>query len=292
MVDQLPADLEAAAALLYEQPPADFVTVRGNLASSAAARGDRQLSELIKKLRKPTVSAWVLNLLSRYASDEMDQLLELGPALTTATRKGQAAELRTLSAKRQQLMGVLMQRAKRLLAMHRLKMSASVAYEVESTLTAAVADPEVAAAVKTGRLERSAQYAGLGPGPPLRLVPTGGADEEDEADAAEAGPDGEESADTRRAREHAAARRRHEKAAAELQRREVERNRLASEQTELTKQLDELRRNVKELERRLTKATDELEAAELRLNDAAEAVAIAKREVVDAEPRKSGRRRK
>lgn len=291
MVEQLPEELEAAAALLYEQPPADFVTVRGNLASNAAARGDHQLADQIKKFRKPTVSAWTLNLLSRYASAEMDQLLELGPALATATRRGQADDLRTLSAKRQQLLGVLMQRARRLLAMHRIKMSASVAYEVESTLTAAVADPEVAAAVRTGRLERPEQYAGLGPGPPLRLVPA--AEDDDLADeAADIEAETAESAEVRRARELVAARRRHEKATADLRRREIERDQLAAEQVEMTKRLDELRHHVKELERRLTKAGDEVAAAEVRLNDATDAVAIAERAVAGAEPKTTGRRRK
>ncbi|MGH8836071.1 MAG: hypothetical protein ACRDWG_13915 [Actinomycetes bacterium] len=290
MVDQLPADLEAAAALLYEQPPADFVTVRGNLASNAAARGDHQLADQIKKFRKPTVSAWTLNLLSRYASVEMDQLLELGPAMATATRRGQADDLRTLSAKRTQLVGVLMQRARRLLAMHRIKMSAAVGYEVESTLTAAVADPEVAAAVGTGRLERAVQYAGLGPGPPLRLVPAAD-DEELAEEGAGAEADGAEAAEVRHARELVAARRRHEKAAADLRRREVERDQLVAEQIALTKRLDELRHHVKELERRLTKASDEVAAAEVRLNDAAEAVTTAERAVAGAEPKKPGRRR-
>lgn len=291
MVDQLPEGLEAAAALLYEQPPADFVTVRDNLASNAATRGDHQLADQIKKFRKPTVSAWTLNLLSRYASAETDQLLDLGPAMATATRRGQADDLRTLSAKRTQLVGVLMQRARRLLAMHRIKMSASVAYEVESTLTAAVADPEVAAAVRTGRLERSTQYAGLGPGPPLRLVPA--ADDDDLAEEpAGAEPDGAEAAEVRRARELVAARRRHEKAAADLRRREIERDQLVAEQTALSKRLDELRHHVKELERRLTKASDEVAAAEVRLNDATEAVATLERADADAEPRKPGRRRR
>ena len=291
MVDQLPADLEAAAALLYEQPPADFVTVRGNLAASAAARGDRQLSELIKKLRKPTVSAWALNLLSRYASAELDQLLELGPALTTATRRGQGPELRELSARRQQLQGVLMQRARRLLAMHRLKMSASVGYEVESTLTAAVADPEVAAAVRSGRLERPAQYAGLGPGPPLRLVPP--ADDEAAADTGPVWPGAgaDESDEDREAREHLAAQRLHQNATADLRKREVERNRLVAEQTELNRQLEELKHNVKELERRVAKAADEVAAAEVRLADAADAVAAAKRAVDATEPGRPARGR-
>ncbi|MCI0688687.1 MAG: hypothetical protein L0Y54_15845 [Sporichthyaceae bacterium] len=288
MVDQLPADLEAAAALLYEQPPADFVTVRGNLANSAAERGDRQLADLIKKLRKPTVSAWTLNLLSRYATKEMDELLELGPKLATATRRGQASELRTLSARRQQLQGVLMQRAKRLLSMHRLKMSASVAYEVESTLTAAVADPDVATAVRSGRLERPAQYAGLGPGPPLRLVPgTGPDDDEDEdagADAAVFAAETAEDAKARYARELAAAQRRREKAAAELERRQVERDRLTASQAELTQRLEALKHDLSELKRRLVKAEDEVAAAEVRLGDASEALATAERALAKADP--------
>ncbi|HKE53010.1 MAG TPA: hypothetical protein VKE25_16010, partial [Actinomycetes bacterium] len=174
--------------------------------------------------------------------------------------------------------------------MHRIKMSASVAYEVESTLTAAVADPEVAAAVRTGRLERPEQYAGLGPGPPLRLVPA--ADDEDLAEEeADAEAEGAASAEARRARELVTARRRHDKAAADLRRREVERDQLLAEQTELTKRLDDLRHHVKELERRLTKASDEVAAAEVRLNDATDAVATAERAVADGGPKKSGRRR-
>jgi hypothetical protein len=61
--------------------------------------------------------------------------------------------------------------------------------EVEATLTAALAEPAVAAQVRTGRLIRAATYAGFGevPRPRLRLVSDN--DEVDEDD--DAGAEGE-----------------------------------------------------------------------------------------------------
>ena len=55
--------LDEAAAELYALAPADFVTRRDVVVAQARADGDRSLGAQVAKLRKPTVGAWLANLL-------------------------------------------------------------------------------------------------------------------------------------------------------------------------------------------------------------------------------------
>ena len=54
----------------------------------------------MKKLRRPTVSAWLVNLLAREDGGQMDELLELGQSLREAQRALDGDRLRELSAQR------------------------------------------------------------------------------------------------------------------------------------------------------------------------------------------------
>ena len=58
-------DLAAATAELYAGSPDDFVERRKALAGQARAAKDRALATAIGKLRRPTRSAWLVNLYAR-----------------------------------------------------------------------------------------------------------------------------------------------------------------------------------------------------------------------------------
>jgi len=58
-------NLEQVADELYALAPAAFTAARDEQASQARASGDADLAGAIKKLRRPTVSAWLVNLLAR-----------------------------------------------------------------------------------------------------------------------------------------------------------------------------------------------------------------------------------
>lgn len=171
MAGQAPHDVDEAVDQLYALPPDQFVSSRDALAAAARTAGDAKLAADIRKLRKPTVSAWAVNVLSRRAGETLRALIDLGPALAKAQRLGRRDDLRSLGEARHRYVTALVTAAGKALAEHGHAMSAAIALDVESTLAGALADGDVAAAVLAGRLDRPVRYAGLGPMPALRLVP-------------------------------------------------------------------------------------------------------------------------
>lgn len=181
MAGEAPQDLDEAVDRLYALPPDQFISARDAAAAAAKAAGETKLAADIKRLRKPTVSAWAVNLLSRRAGDTLKALIELGPRLGKAQRLGRRDELRSLGEARHGYVTALVTAAGAAVAEHGQTMSSAIALDVESTLAGALAEPEVAEAVLAGRLDRPVHYAGLGPVPTLRLVPEDESEEEAEA---------------------------------------------------------------------------------------------------------------
>ena len=128
---------------------------------AARAAGDRKLAAALGRLRRPTVSAWVLNLLVRDQPEVGEQLVELGGELRRAQEQLSGEALRELAAQRQRLVAALVRSARKLAAEAGHPVSAATAYELEQTLHAALADPEVAAEVGSGRLAKPASRTGF-----------------------------------------------------------------------------------------------------------------------------------
>lgn len=158
---------------LYAAPPDGFVAARDELVAGAKAAGQTDRAKQLGKLRKPTVAAWVVNLLAIRRPDLVDQLVELSAALRSAQRELKGDALRELTKQRREAVGALVKEAVALATKaepgNRGKLPVG---EVEATLTAAVSDAEVAELVRSGRLVRAMSYAGFGevPRPQLRLV--------------------------------------------------------------------------------------------------------------------------
>ncbi|WP_280249139.1 hypothetical protein [Nocardia abscessus] len=164
--------VEDVAHDLYGLAPAEFVAARADRAAAAKQAGDKQLAAAIGKLRKPTLTAWAANLLARAAPGEVADLLRLGAALAAAQRKLSAERLRGLTTQRQQLVNALAKKAGALAAEQGHPVGEGVVREVGQTLTAALADPEVAERLRAGTLATAASYEGFGPsGPNLLAVP-------------------------------------------------------------------------------------------------------------------------
>lgn len=154
-------------------PPERFVAERDEAAAAARRAGDRERAAAIAKLRKPTVAAWLVNLLAWQSPDLVDGLLRLGDELRAAQRDLRGDRLRELSARRRGVVGDLAARARELaVAAGRSPRDELPLAEVEETLTAALADEQAADEVREGRLTRTLSYAGFGetPRPRLRLV--------------------------------------------------------------------------------------------------------------------------
>ncbi|MGW1738556.1 hypothetical protein ACWCPQ_07045 [Nocardia sp. NPDC001965] len=163
--------LAEVAADLYGLAPEDFVAARRARAAAATEAGDRELAAAIAALRKPTVAAWTVNMLVRSAPGEIEALFRLGADLRTAQRQLSGARLRELTRQRRQVVDSLADRAGRVVADQGRPVSAAVLRQVSETLTAALADSEIAERVRTGTSAAAASYAGFGPvGPDLGVV--------------------------------------------------------------------------------------------------------------------------
>ena len=126
------------------------------------AAGQRDEAAAIKKLARPTASAWLVNQLARTAPEPMARLYELGDELQEAQRTLAGDRLRELSVQRRQVINDLLPAASDLAGQADQPASAAVLGEVRATLEAALADADARAAVRSGRLTKALAYAGLG----------------------------------------------------------------------------------------------------------------------------------
>jgi hypothetical protein len=147
---------------LYGLSPAEFTAARDERARQARAAGQRDEAAAIKKLARPTASAWLVNQLTRSAPEEMARLVSVGTALEEAQRRLAGERLRELSSERRQVMNELLPHATEIARQAGQPVSAATMGEVRATLEAALADAGARAAVRSGRLTKALAYAGLG----------------------------------------------------------------------------------------------------------------------------------
>jgi len=156
-------DLEGAADQLYAISPDDFVAQRTALVAEARAAKDRVLAKEIGQLRRPTRSAWLVNVLSRAEPERITELLELGTALQQAQQRMAGDDLRRLSKQRRSMIDSLSRRARELGAEQDYAATDAAIQEVSQTLQAALGDPSVADLVRAGRVHQAVSYGGFGP---------------------------------------------------------------------------------------------------------------------------------
>jgi hypothetical protein len=160
-VDEVPG-LQSVTEELYEHPPAEFVARRTELARWARSAGDPVLARQISELRRPSVGAWYLNTAARSGLGSVRELIHLGQQLRDAQAAGDFAALRELAARRSPLVAAVVRDLVAELARLGTTASAAGLDEVRGTLASALADPEVAAQLGRGRLDRAHRYSGFG----------------------------------------------------------------------------------------------------------------------------------
>lgn len=271
---------------LYALALGDFTPARD--AKAKSLKGN-DLAPRVKALKKPSVAAWVVNLLVRLETEQVEQVLTVGEALREAQASMSGEDLRALTRQRRQLTAAVTTRARALSREHGQKVTEAVAEQVEATLTAAMVDEGCAAAVRSGLLVTSLSATGVdeveldravalpealgftapareapAPGKPdLHVVPDPDRDEkaraaaQDELDAAEeALSEAAEALET---------------AAAEL-------TELEARSMQVQAEIDELKRRIAELEETADEVDDAIAEAEDARDEAQEAVTEATRE--------------
>ncbi len=164
--------VQQAADELYSIDPDGFVERRRALADDARRTGQAAAAKEIAALRKPTRSAWTLNVLARAEPGLVDEVIALGDQLRDAERRLDGQQLRELSKQRRQLVNSATRKA--FAASKQSAPSAALREEVNNTVSAAFADPDLAALLRAGTVLRAAQWDGFGSGirPDLTLVPS------------------------------------------------------------------------------------------------------------------------
>jgi hypothetical protein len=146
---------------LYSLPPTEFTGTRNQWAKQTKADGDPELAKRVGELRKPSVSAWVVNMMMRHQGEQMAQVLDLGASLRQAQSDLDGDALRELTRQRRQLTTAVTHQGRTLAAELGQKVTETVADQVQSTLHAAMVDEQAAAAVRSGMLVAALAATGV-----------------------------------------------------------------------------------------------------------------------------------
>ncbi|RKN43608.1 hypothetical protein [Micromonospora endolithica] len=279
---------------LYRTPPDRFVAVRDAAVAEARQAGDQRAAREIARLRRPTVAAWLVNLLALERPELVADLVQLAEALRTAQRELSGPRMRELSAQRRAAVAALVAEVRRLARATEGAPSAGKLplAEVEATLNAALADTDVAEQVRSGRLLRAVSHSGFGevPRPHLRLV-TGGPDEDAPAAPEPRRPDrtalraeqAERAARAERARRRRALEKELARARTDQERAEADLAGAAEAECDGAAALDAVEAELAELERRRAVAEQELSRAKLARRAAERTVTTARRRAGEVE---------
>jgi hypothetical protein len=143
---------------LFRAKPEEFTALRTELAAAAKKRGDADAAKRITAARKPTMAAWVVNLLVQTNEDVKPSLSDLGDRLRAAHTAMDGNAIRQLSSEQRALVDDLARAA--FDGAEVPNPTAALREDVTGTLQAAVADPDVAA--RLGRLAKAERWSGFG----------------------------------------------------------------------------------------------------------------------------------
>jgi hypothetical protein len=161
---------------LYREHPDAFVSERNQLAKDLRTAGDRDEAERVKKLRRPSAAAWLLNRAALTSPSQLKEFAAASRALEQAQRRAIEGrdegpeKWRAAAARERDAITAVLELAARL-ARDAGHPATERALELAGdTLRAATADPELRERVLSGRLgrERSGATLGTPAGPPPR----------------------------------------------------------------------------------------------------------------------------
>jgi hypothetical protein len=100
-------DVDTVLDELFAAPREEFTALRDTRVKQARTEGDTELVGQLKRLRKPTVAAWLVNQVSRAHPEDVERLAKVGDALRAAHHALAGDQLRDLSRERNELIHVL-----------------------------------------------------------------------------------------------------------------------------------------------------------------------------------------
>jgi hypothetical protein len=147
---------------LYGLPLDEFTKTRDELAKELRNAGKKEAADEVKALRKPTVSAWMINQLARRHPQEMKALVKAGDDLRKAQRGAVSGrdpeQLREATRSHRDRLDDLTSFAR-----HELDAGGQTLQRVAQTLRAASIDKQASKALLAGTLATDVEQAGFGP---------------------------------------------------------------------------------------------------------------------------------
>jgi hypothetical protein len=147
---------------LYGLPLDEFTKTRDELAKELRNAGKKEAADEVKALRKPSVSAWVIDQLARRHPQEMKALVKAGDDLRKAQRGAVSGrdpeQLREATRSHRDRLDDLTSFAR-----HELDAGGQTLQRVAQTLRAASIDKQASKALLAGTLATDVEQAGFGP---------------------------------------------------------------------------------------------------------------------------------
>jgi hypothetical protein len=153
---------------LYREHPDGFVAGRNALAKELRAAGERDEAERVKKLRRPSAAAWLINRAALTSPKELAEFGEASHALEEAQTRALegdddgAAAWRAAAERERDAAAAVVDAARTAAAEAGHKAGQRALELVDATLRAAAANPELREQVLRGRVEREQSAATLG----------------------------------------------------------------------------------------------------------------------------------
>ncbi|MBW3608417.1 MAG: hypothetical protein KY463_08680 [Actinobacteria bacterium] len=147
------SDTDESVDRLYGLPLDEFTQARNQLAQELKRAGDEEGAARVKKLQKPSVSAWAVNQLSRSRPDDLNGLLEVQSSLADA---GSATQVRELTEQRRDLVARLVKSAEAILTAEGQQQSAVLSAQGQKQAVVLNAEADRAATILQAEAEREA----------------------------------------------------------------------------------------------------------------------------------------
>lgn len=173
---------------LYREHPEGFVAGRDKLAKELRAAGDRDEPDRVKKLRRPSNAAWLINRVALTTPARLKEFAEASRKLEAAQERALegkdsgAQKWRAAAARERDAVGAVVDVAESAARDAGHPPNERVLELVGETLRAASGDPELRERVLRGRVEREQSAATLGTpagAPPRRAASTASAKRRD-----------------------------------------------------------------------------------------------------------------
>jgi hypothetical protein len=164
---------------LYRAHPSEFVAARDALAKELREKGDRGEAAEVKKLKRPSAAAWLLNAVALERPKPLRDFAKASEALEKAQARalegGDTGKWRAATAREREAAEAVLDAAEEAAGDAGHPATKQALDNVDDTLRAAAADAELREQLLAGRLERERSAATIGT-LDLATAPPSGAD--------------------------------------------------------------------------------------------------------------------